>query len=86
MGDLTDFKRGQIVRSCLAGESMTKTATLLGILTASVSTVCVGIHESRKDNTSKKQQFGQNQHRHKEIVEKSQNYCSMGDSRTEHSS
>jgi hypothetical protein len=31
-GDLTDFERGQIVDASLAGASMTKTETLLGIL------------------------------------------------------
>jgi hypothetical protein len=45
MGDSSNFERGQIVGLRLAGESMTKTATLLGILTATVSNVYVSIHE-----------------------------------------
>jgi len=31
MGDLSDFQRGQIVGVRLAGESVTKMATLLGV-------------------------------------------------------
>ena len=31
MGDLSDFQREQIVGVCLAGASVTKTATLLGV-------------------------------------------------------
>jgi predicted transcriptional regulator len=36
MGDLFDFKRGQIVGMILAGASVTKTATLLGVSKATV--------------------------------------------------
>jgi hypothetical protein len=39
MGDLSDFERGQIIGACLAGASVTKTATLLGLLRATVSKV-----------------------------------------------
>ena len=39
MGDLSDFQRGQIVGAHLAGASVTKTATLLGVSRAAVSKV-----------------------------------------------
>jgi IS30 family transposase len=39
MGDLSDFERGQIVSVRLAGASVTKTATLLGVLRVTVSKV-----------------------------------------------
>jgi hypothetical protein len=46
MGDLSDFERGQIAGVRLAGAFFTKTATLSGVLKASVSKVCVIIHKS----------------------------------------
>jgi hypothetical protein len=39
MGDLSDFERELIVGARLAGASVTKTATLLGVLRATVSEV-----------------------------------------------
>jgi hypothetical protein len=36
MRDLSDFERGQIVAALLAGASVIKTATLLGVLSATV--------------------------------------------------
>jgi predicted transcriptional regulator len=39
MGSLSGFERGQIVGACLAGASVTKTATLLGVSRVNVSKV-----------------------------------------------
>jgi len=39
MGDSPEFQRGQIVGACLAGASVIKTATLLGVSRAEVSKV-----------------------------------------------
>jgi len=39
MGDFSDFQRGQIVGMRLAGASVTKTATLLGVNRSAVSKV-----------------------------------------------
>jgi len=39
MGDLSDFQRGQLVDACLAGASVTKMATLLGVSRAAVRKV-----------------------------------------------
>jgi len=39
MGDFSDFQRGQIVGARLAGASVTKMATLLGVSRAAVSKV-----------------------------------------------
>ena len=39
MGDLSDFQRGQIVGAHLAGASVPKMATLLGVSRAAVSKV-----------------------------------------------
>jgi plasmid maintenance system antidote protein VapI len=39
MGDLSNFQRGQIVAAHLAGATVTKMATLLGVSTAEVSNV-----------------------------------------------
>jgi transposase len=36
MGDLSNFERGQIICALLAGASVTKTATLLGVSRATV--------------------------------------------------
>jgi hypothetical protein len=44
MGDLSDFEKGQIIFAHLAGASVTKTDTLLGVSIARVSKV-VSIHE-----------------------------------------
>jgi predicted transcriptional regulator len=39
MGDLSDFEKGRIVGASLAGVSVKKTATLLGVSRAAVSKV-----------------------------------------------
>jgi hypothetical protein len=57
MGDLSDFKSGQMVRACLAGASVTKTATLLDVSrpTASKMSACT----SRGETTLVKRNSGQ---------------------------
>jgi hypothetical protein len=64
-------------------------ATLLGVSRAKMSKVYVGIHESWEDNISEEEQWAKiNIDRkrssciEKDCFEKSQNYCSTGDSRT----
>jgi hypothetical protein len=55
IGGLSDFERGQIVGAHLAGASMTKYATLLGVQRANVSKVCRhGKTTSAKRNTGPK--------------------------------
>jgi UDP-N-acetylglucosamine enolpyruvyl transferase len=39
MGDLSNFEKGQIIGTHLAGASVTKTDTLLGLLRATISEV-----------------------------------------------
>jgi len=45
MGDFSDFQRGQIVVAHLAGASVTKTATLLGVLNAEVTHPAGPLHQ-----------------------------------------
>jgi hypothetical protein len=59
MGDLSDFERGKIVGSHLAGASATKNATLLGVPKATVSQGMSAAYSSEekqwaKNNTDKK--------------------------------
>jgi len=59
MGDLSDFQRGQIVGACVAGASVTKTATLLGVSRAAVYKVMTtythhGRTSSAKRNSGQK--------------------------------
>jgi predicted transcriptional regulator len=57
MGYLSDFERGWIVGACLAGASVTKTATLLGVLRATVSKV-MSAHTNHGKTTSAKRNSG----------------------------
>ena len=48
MRNLTEFEKGQIVRDCMAGASVTKRAELLGFSRATTSRTNDGIQEARK--------------------------------------
>jgi transposase len=85
MGDLPDFERGQIIGTCLAGASVTKTATLLGVSRATVYKIMSAFMNHGKTtsagvkiNTDRKKLS----YIEKDCFEKSQNYCSTADSRT----
>ena len=59
MGDVPDFQRGQIVGVCLAGASVTKIVTLLGVSGAAVCKVMMtytnhGRTSSPKRNSGRK--------------------------------
>jgi predicted transcriptional regulator len=58
MGDLSDFERGQTVGAQLAGASVTKTATVLGVLRATVSKV-MSAYMNHEKTTSVKRTSGQ---------------------------
>jgi len=74
MGDFSDFQRGQIVGVHLAGASLTKTATLLGVSRAAVSKVMLtytnpGRTSSAKRITGRKPKLSKrDHHRLKRIV------------------
>jgi hypothetical protein len=92
MGNLFDLERGQSVGVRLAGAFVIKTATLLVVSRATVSKV-VSICESWEDNISEEEQWvkiniyrKRSSYTEKDCLEKSQKYCSIGDSRTEYSS
>jgi hypothetical protein len=54
MGDLSNFERGEIVDACLAGESVTKTATLLSVSRATVSEVTAAYMNQEKTTSVKR--------------------------------
>jgi NADH:ubiquinone oxidoreductase subunit E len=54
MRDLSDFQRGQIVCACLAGASVTKTATLLGVSNAPVAEVMTAYTNHGKTSSAKR--------------------------------
>jgi hypothetical protein len=54
MGELSDFERVQIVGVCLAGASVTKTATLLGVLSATISKVMLAYTNHGKTTSAKR--------------------------------
>jgi hypothetical protein len=55
-GGLSHFERVQIIGARLAGESITKTATLLDVSKATVSKVML-VCRSQEDNISKEEQW-----------------------------
>jgi transposase len=61
MGDLPNFESGQIIDVHLAGASVTKTATSLGVLRGTVSKV-ISAYTNHGKTTSAKRNIGKNQH------------------------
>jgi transposase len=82
---LSNFERGQIVGACLAGASVTKPATLLGVSRVTVSKVMAAYTNYGK--TSAERNSGQKStltekrlsYIEKDCFEKSWNYCSTVD-------
>jgi hypothetical protein len=54
MGDLSDFERGQIIGSHLAGASVIKTVTLLGVSRATASRVMSACTNHGKTSSAKR--------------------------------
>jgi transposase len=54
VGDLSVFERGQIIGACLAGASVTKTATLLGVSIATVTKVILAYTHHGKTTSAKR--------------------------------
>jgi IS30 family transposase len=86
---LSNFERRQIFDVRLAGESVTKIATLLGVLRATVSKVMSAYknHRETKKKITAKRNIGQKSKlaESERLFRKNQNCCSTGDSRTEYS-
>jgi hypothetical protein len=62
MGDFSDFERGQTIGACLAGASVTKTATLLGILKVMWAYTSHGKTTSAKRNSGQKSALAERDH------------------------
>jgi hypothetical protein len=54
MAELSDFEQGQIIGSCLAGASVTKTVTLLVVLRATASRVMSACMNHGKTSSAKR--------------------------------
>jgi len=54
MGDLSDFQKGRIVSACLAGTSVNKMSTLLGVSKAGVSKAITAYTNHRKTSSAKR--------------------------------
>jgi transposase len=67
MGDLSDFARGQSVGARLAGTSVAKAVTLLGVSRATASKAMSALTNHRKTATAKRTS-GRNSALKKEIV------------------
>jgi hypothetical protein len=61
MGDLSNFERGQVIGEHLAGASVSKTDTLLGVWRVTVSKV-MSAYTNHGKTTSAKRDSGENQH------------------------
>jgi IS30 family transposase len=88
IGDLSNFERRQITGVCLAGASVIKTATLLGVSRDTVSEIMSAYTRQRQRRGRAKTTSDRmrSSYIEKDCFEKSQNYCSTNDSRTEYSS
>jgi len=90
MGDVLDFQRWQIVGVHLAGASVTKMTTSLGVSRAAVSKVMKLYTNYKKTSLAKgnsgwKPKLSERDcHTLKRIVTENENYCSKGDNRTQY--
>jgi transposase len=90
MGDFPEFERGQIVGAYLVGASLSKTATLLGVLRTTISKAISaytnhGKTVSAKRNSRRKSTLTERDRRTvRRFISKNQ-YGSTDDSRTQYS-